>query len=92
MTTAPPAAAEAVLVTSMMRSVSVYRFVTAGWAIAGVLIGRAALTHPVWAVALLGLAVATTSFLYWIGRSDPARLVTWPLLAFEVGVGLTLLV
>jgi len=92
MTTTRANTAEAVLVTSMMRAVSNFRWVTVAWAVAGTIIGRAVLVHPVWAAMLLAMAVAMTLYLHRLGRSEPARLSTWPVLTAEVTLGLVLLV
>ncbi len=92
MTTARAGAAEAVLVTSMMRALSVFRWVTLGWAVVGVVLSRSALVHPIWAVVLLGVAAVFTAVVYMIGRRSPLLLVDWRLLALEAAIGLTLLV
>ena len=76
----------------MMRAISIFRWVTLGWAIVGLLLGRAFLTRPYVAVALLFAAAGLTGYLHVLGRVDPRRLVAWPLLMIEVGLGLVLLI
>lgn len=85
-------AAEAVVVTSMMRAVAVFRWVTLGGAVIGVIIGRSALDRPVAAVLLLGAATAVTAHLSFLGRRRPTELVRWPWLALEIALGCTLLI
>lgn len=86
------AASDAVLVTSMMRALAVFRWVTLGGAVIGVILGRSALVEPAAAVVLLGAATGLTAHLYLLGRRRPTELVRWSWLAVEVGLGLTLLV
>ncbi len=89
---AAASAAEAVLVTSMMRALAAFRWVALGGAVIGVILGRSALTEPVAAVALLGAATALTAQLSFLGRRRPMELVRRPWLALEVALGLTLLI
>ncbi|MDH3301834.1 MAG: ATP-binding protein [Acidimicrobiia bacterium] len=91
-TSTSTAASDAVLVTSMIRALAVFRWVTLGGAVIGVILGRSALVEPVAAVVLLGAATGLTGYLYLLGRRRPTELVRWSWLALEVGLGLTLLV
>ena len=84
--------AEAVLVTSMMRALAVFRWVTLGGAVVGVVLGRSALVEPFAAAALLAAATLLTASLHVTGRRRPERLLHWRLLLIEVGLGLILLV
>ena len=76
----------------MMRALAIFRWVTLGAAVIGVVLGRSALVEPLVAAVLLGVATALTAYLYAVGRSRPTLLVDRRLLGFEVGLGLVLLV
>ncbi len=80
------------MVTSMMRALSVFRWVALGGAVVGVILGRSALVEPAAAVVLLAAATALTAYLYLLGRRHPSELVRWRWLVVEVAVGLILLV
>ncbi len=87
-----PSTVETVLAISMMRALAIFRWVTLGGAVVGLILSRAALVEPVAAVVLLGAATALTAHLFVVGRRQPAILLDWPLLATEVVLGLVLLV
>ncbi len=91
-TSTPPSAAEAVLVTSVMRALAIFRWVTLGGAVIGVILSRSALVQPLIAVVLLGAATVLTAYLYLVGRRRPADLLDWRWPVIEIALGLILLV
>ena len=85
------AGSETVLVISLLRALSVFRWATLAWACLGVALSRSLLTRPVLAVAGLAVAAAYTLYLQMLGRVAPRRLATTPILALELVLGMGLL-
>lgn len=79
------------LVVSLLRAVSVFRWATLSWACLGVLLSRSLLTRPVLAVGGLAVAAVFTLSLEVMGRIAPRRLAATPILALELTLGMGLL-
>lgn len=85
------AGSDTVLVLSLLRSLTVFRWATLAWACLGVALSRSLLTLPVPAVIGLAAAAAWTLFLQVTGRVAPRRLAATPILALELALGMGLL-
>lgn len=84
--------AEQVLITSLMRALSLFRWATLLGAWLGLILSRTHLIHPWWALALLVITSGFTLTLHVLGRTDPGRLVKTEILLAEVALGVALLV
>lgn len=84
--------AEQVLITSLMRALSLFRWATLVVAWVGLALSQEHLVQPVLAVALLAAATALTAVFHLWGRSQPELLTRTSVLAVEVGLAAALLV
>ncbi len=82
---------ETVLVISLLRALSVFRWATLAWACLGVALSRSLLSRPALAMAGLAVAAAYTLYLEVTSRVAPRRLAATPILALELVLGMGLL-
>ncbi len=83
--------AEQVLITSLMRALSLFRWATLTVAWVGLALSREHLIRPVAAAGLLAVATAVTASLHLTGRSRPERLSAPGVVLAEVAVAVVLL-
>ncbi len=84
--------AEQVLITSLMRALSLFRWATLTVAWVGLALSRQHLIRPVMAVVLLAVASVVTAFLHVTGRSRPERLSAPRVLVAEIAVAVVVLI
>lgn len=82
---------EDVLISQLLRSVSIFRWAALTWAVVGTALSREQLTRPLLAVVLLAVAGVFTAATGYLAATRPALLANRVLLASEVALGITLL-